>query len=60
MLELTTGAMACLARHDVTDDSSLDNEQLHNFYGALVKKPPEIFDFKNMAAKIKEIYCKYE
>ena len=60
LLELTTGAMAVLAKHEVIADSNVDNVQLHSFYGALIKNPPEIFDFKNMAAKIKEIYNKYE
>lgn len=60
LLELTTSAMAVLAKHGDITDSNVDNLQLHSFYGALIKNPPEIFDFKNMVAKIKEIYYKYE
>lgn len=60
LLELTTGAMARLAMHEETPDKSIDDIHLHNYYGALIKNPPEIFDFKNMAAKIKEIYNKYD
>ena len=60
LLELTTGTMAALAKHEVIADSNDDNMQLRSYYGALIENPPEIFDFKNMAAKIKEIYKKYE
>ena len=60
LLELTTGAMARISQHEVTSESNVDNVQLHSYYGALIKNPPEIFDFKNMADKIKEIYNKYE
>jgi len=60
LLELTTGAMARLSQHAVTADSNIDNIQLHSYYSALIKNPPEIFDFKNMAAKIQEIYNKYD
>ena len=60
LLELTTGAMAVLAKHELVADSNIDNVQLLSFYGALIKNPPEIFDFRSMAAKIKEIYNKYE
>lgn len=60
LLELTTGAMARLAMHEVTSDTNIDNVQLHSYYSSLIKNPPEIFDFKNMAAKIKELYNKYD
>ncbi len=60
LLELTTGAMARLSMHKITPDTNIDNVQLHSYYSSLIKNPPEIFDFKNMAAKIKEIYCKYD
>lgn len=60
LLELTTGAMTRLAMHEVTSDSNIDNVQLHSYYSSLIKNPPEIFDFKNMAAKIKELYNKYD
>ena len=60
LLELTTGAMARITHHKVTSDTNIDNVQLHNYYGALIKNPPEIFDFNNMAEKIKELYNKYE
>ena len=60
LLELTIGAMARLSQHAVTADSNIDNIQLHSYYSALIKNPPEIFDFKNMAAKIQEIYNKYD
>lgn len=60
LLELTTGAMARLSQHSVTADSNTDNVQLHSYYTSLIRNPPEIFDFKNMAAKIKELYNKYD
>lgn len=60
LLELTTGAMARLAMHEVTSDTNIDNVQLHSYYSSLIKNPPEIFDFKNMAEKIKELYNKYD
>lgn len=60
LLEMTTAAMARLSQHAVTADSNIDNIQLHSYYSALIKNPPEIFDFKNMAAKIQEIYNKYD
>ena len=60
LLELTTGAMAVLAKQEPTTELNLENKCLYNYYDALVSNPPEIFDFYNMASKIKEIYCKYE
>lgn len=60
LLELTTGAMARLAMNKTESDKNIDSVQLHNYYGALIKNPPEIFDFKNMSAKIKELYNKYD
>lgn len=60
LLELTTGAMAVLSRQKQTPELKMENKHLCNYYAALISNPPEIFDFKNMAAKIKEIYCKYE
>lgn len=60
LLELTTGAIAILSKQEPTSELNLDTKYLYNYYDALVSNPPEIFDFKNMAEKIKEIYCKYE
>lgn len=60
LLELTTGAMALLSKQEPTSELSMENKYLYNYYDALVSNPPEIFDFKNMATKIKEIYSKYE
>lgn len=60
LLELTTGAMARLAMNKTESDKNIDSVQLHNYYGALIKNPPEIFDFKNMSVKIKELYNKYD
>lgn len=60
LLELTTGAMAVLSKQEPTSELNAENKCLYNYYDALVSNPPEIFDFKNMAEKIKEIYCKYE
>lgn len=60
LLELTTGAMAVLSKQEPTSELNMENKCLYNYYDALVSNPPEIFDFKNMATKIKEIYCKYE
>ena len=60
LLEMTTAAMARLLQHSASSDSKIDNAQLHSYYSALIQNPPEIFDFKNMAAKIHEIYNKYD
>ncbi len=60
LLELTTGAMALLSKQEPTSELNMENKYLYNYYDALVSNPPEIFDFKNMATKIKEIYSKYE
>ncbi len=60
LLELTTGAMAVLSRQTPSETINQENKCLYNYYDALISNPPEIFDFKNMAPKIKEIYSKYE
>lgn len=60
LLEMTTGAMALLSKQEPTNELNMENKHLYNFYDALISNPPEIFDFKNMSRKIKDIYCKYE
>ena len=60
LLELTTGAMALLSKQNPTKEINIDNKSLYNYYDALISNPPEIFDFTNMAEKIKEIYNKYD
>ena len=60
LMDLTTSARALLIQHEPAEDLKSDEWHLRCFYDALVNNPPEIFDFKNMAAKISEIYKKYE
>ncbi len=59
LLELSMGAIAKISKHTVTERSSEDDAILHNYYGALIRNPPEIFDFTQMSRKIKEIYDRY-
>ncbi len=60
LLEMTTVAMAVLSKQNPSQELNQENKYLYNYYDALISNPPEIFDFKNMAAKIQEIYNKYD
>lgn len=60
LLEMTTAAMAVLSKQNPSQELNQENKYLYNYYDALISNPPEIFDFKNMAAKIQEIYNKYD
>ena len=59
LMEFCMGGIAKISKRKVTEYSEIDDAILHNYYGALIRNPPEIFDFKQMAEKIKEIYDKY-
>ncbi len=60
LLEMTTGAMAILSKQSPSQELNQEKKYLYNYYDALISNPPEIFDFKNMAVKIQEIYNKYD